>query len=85
MYGAVCGYVASRILGGEGFGFIGNIVVGIIGSIVGKWFVIQFNVPLPNGAIGQLVSAVGGAIILLLFIESFKFFGPEKRSTRRKQ
>lgn len=47
IYGAICGYVASRILGGEGFGFIGNIVVGILGSILGKWLVGQFSIPMP--------------------------------------
>ncbi|MBL0081234.1 MAG: DUF2929 family protein [Saprospiraceae bacterium] len=35
IYGAICGYVASRILGGDGFGFLGNIVIGILGGLIG--------------------------------------------------
>jgi uncharacterized membrane protein YeaQ/YmgE (transglycosylase-associated protein family) len=78
IYGAICGYVASRILGGEGFGFIGNIVVGILGSILGKWLVGQFSIPVPSGGLGNVVSAVGGAIVLLLIIELFN----KRKSTK---
>ncbi len=83
VYGAICGYVASRILGGEGFGFIGNIVVGVIGSILGKWLVGQFAIPMPAGALGNLVSSVGGAVILLIVLEFFNAIGG--KSTRRKR
>ncbi|MEZ4906803.1 MAG: hypothetical protein R2771_03965 [Saprospiraceae bacterium] len=37
--GAISGYVASRILGGDGYGFLGNIVVGVIGGFIGTWIV----------------------------------------------
>jgi uncharacterized membrane protein YeaQ/YmgE (transglycosylase-associated protein family) len=84
LYGAICGYVASRILGGEGFGFIGNIVVGILGSILGKWLVGQFSIPMPSGAVGNLVSSVGGAVVLLLILEVFNKMGASKTSRRRR-
>ena len=45
-FGAVSGYIASRILGGEGFGFFGNIVVGVIGGFIGSWLVKVAKVPL---------------------------------------
>jgi uncharacterized membrane protein YeaQ/YmgE (transglycosylase-associated protein family) len=86
MYGAIVGYVASRIIGGEGFGFLGNIVVGVLGSIIGKWLVDQLDIPMVKGPIGSLVSAVGGALVLILLIEFFKLKSPSKStSTRRKK
>ena len=35
--GIVAGWLAGKILKGSGFGLLGNIVVGIIGSIVGRF------------------------------------------------
>jgi uncharacterized membrane protein YeaQ/YmgE (transglycosylase-associated protein family) len=82
-YGAIVGYVASRIIGGEGFGFLGNIVVGILGSIIGKWLVDKLDIPMIKGPVGSLVSAVGGALVLILFIEIIKFKKPTTTRKRR--
>jgi uncharacterized membrane protein YeaQ/YmgE (transglycosylase-associated protein family) len=70
IYGAICGYVASRILGGEGFGFLGNIVIGCLGSLLGSYLVKKFSIPLFGGAAGNLVSSVAGALILIIFLET---------------
>jgi len=72
-FGAVSGYVASRILGGEGFGFFGNIVVGVIGGYLGTWIVKVAKVPMMGGFFGNLISSVGGAIILIFFLELIKY------------
>ena len=63
----VSGYVASPILGGDGFGFFGNIVVGVIGGYLGTWIVKVAKIPMMEGFFGNLVSSVGGAIILIFF------------------
>lgn len=84
--GAVCGYVASRILGGEGFGFLGNIVVGIIGGFVGTWMVKIAKIPMIDGIFGNIITSVGGAILLILFIEIIKYLqrtNKGKTRTRR--
>jgi uncharacterized membrane protein YeaQ/YmgE (transglycosylase-associated protein family) len=82
-YGALVGYVSSRIIGGDGFGFLGNIVVGVMGGIIGKWLVDKFEIPMIQGPIGNLVSAVGGALILILLIEILKFIKPKPSKRRR--
>lgn len=79
-FGAMSGYIASRILGGEGFGFFGNIVVGIIGGYLGSWLVKVAKIPLMEGFFGTLVSSVGGAIILIFFIELIKYMQKSNRS-----
>jgi len=72
-FGAVCGYIASRILGGDGFGFLGNITVGIIGGFVGTWVVKIAKIPMIEGFFGNIVTSVGGAIVLIFFIEVVKY------------
>lgn len=82
LYGAICGYVASRILGGEGYGLLGNIVVGILGGFVGSWLIKLFKIPIMDGAIGNLVTSVGGAIVFLIFLRLLD--GIEVKSKSRK-
>jgi uncharacterized membrane protein YeaQ/YmgE (transglycosylase-associated protein family) len=87
-FGAVSGYIASRILGGDGFGFLGNIVVGVIGGYLGSWIVKVAKIPLMQGFFGNLISSVGGAIILIFFFELIKYLqrtnqGNKRRVTRR--
>jgi uncharacterized membrane protein YeaQ/YmgE (transglycosylase-associated protein family) len=82
-FGAVSGYVASRILGGDGFGFFGNIVVGVIGGYLGTWIVKLAKVPLMDGFFGNLISSVGGAIILIFFIEIVKYMQRSNQTTRK--
>lgn len=82
-FGAVSGYVASRILGGEGFGFLGNMVVGVIGGYVGSWLVKIAKVPLMDGFFGNLISSVGGAIILIFFLELIKYMQRSNQSSKK--
>ncbi len=87
-FGAVSGYIASRILGGDGFGFFGNIVVGVIGGYLGTWVVKVIKIPLMSGFFGNLISSVGGALLLIFFIEVIKYMQktnkPSGKSRARK-
>ena len=80
--GAVSGYVASRILGGDGFGLLGNIAVGIIGGFIGDWIVREAKISMISGIFGTFISAVGGAIVLIFLLDFLKSLGGG-RSRRR--
>ena len=82
-FGALSGYVASRLLGGEGFGFFGNIVVGVIGGFIGNWVVKLTGIPIVEGFFGNLIASVGGAIILIFFLELIKYLQRSNKQTRR--
>jgi uncharacterized membrane protein YeaQ/YmgE (transglycosylase-associated protein family) len=70
--GAIAGWIAGKLMRGGGFGIVGNIVVGIIGAVIGG-FVFQFlGVAVGHGFIGSLVTAVVGAAILLFLVGLFK-------------
>jgi uncharacterized membrane protein YeaQ/YmgE (transglycosylase-associated protein family) len=43
-----------------------DIVVGIVGSVIGGWLVGVLNIPLPAGIVGTIIAATGGAIVLLV-------------------
>ncbi|MEZ4911468.1 MAG: hypothetical protein R2774_11490 [Saprospiraceae bacterium] len=82
-FGAVCGYIASRLLGGDGYGCLGNIVVGVIGGVIGVWVVKVAKIPMMDGIVGRFVTAVLGAIVLLAFIEVIKFLQRTNQNSRR--
>ncbi|MBP6398900.1 MAG: GlsB/YeaQ/YmgE family stress response membrane protein [Saprospiraceae bacterium] len=79
IYGAICGYVASRILGGDGFGFLGNIVIGILGGLIGHKVFDWLNFDIQNKILSNLVSSVTGAIILIIVLEWLQAFTKKKR------
>ncbi len=68
LIGAVAGFLAGLIVKGYGFGVVGNIVVGIIGAVVGGWLLPRLGLFPGGDIIGQIVSATIGAVVLLILI-----------------
>lgn len=66
--GGVAGWLAGLIVKGYGFGLLGNIVVGIVGSVIGGWLFGSFFVGTGNGLLGAIAGATLGAVILLFLI-----------------
>jgi uncharacterized membrane protein YeaQ/YmgE (transglycosylase-associated protein family) len=68
LIGAVAGWLGSTLYKGRGLGLLGNIVVGIVGSIVGSWLLGELGVYPGGGLIGAILTgAIGAIIILFLF------------------
>ena len=63
--GAIAGWAAGELMRGDGFGFTGNAVIGILGAIVGGWVFSLLGLPTDYGFVGSLFTATIGAIILL--------------------
>jgi len=75
--GGAAGWLGSMIYRGSGLGFIGNIVVGIVGSVVGYWLLGKLGVSLGSGWIGAILTgALGAIVVLVLFNLIFK---PQKK------
>jgi len=66
--GAAAGWLGSMIFKGSGLGLIGNIVVGIIGSVLGYWILGKLGVSLGNGWIGAILTGALGAIVILAIL-----------------
>ena len=69
--GAVAGWLGGLITQGKGFGILGNIVVGILGGLVGGWLFKLFNVQ-TNGFYGEIITAFVGAIVLIWLSKRLK-------------
>jgi uncharacterized membrane protein YeaQ/YmgE (transglycosylase-associated protein family) len=67
--GAVAGWLAGLAMKGRGFGLLGNLVVGIVGAILGGWL---FGAYFGGGLVGSLLVAFLGAVILLFLIGLIK-------------
>jgi len=67
--GLVAGVLASMVMGGTGYGLIGDIVIGIAGAFVGGWVLRKLGTSVPIGGLpGVITVAFIGAIVLLLII-----------------
>lgn len=67
--GCVAGWLAGLIVKKGGFGIVGNIVVGVVGSLLGGWLVPACGVKIGGGEwVGPIVTATIGAIVLLVAI-----------------
>ena len=69
--GGLAGWLASLLFKGSGSGIILNIIIGIIGSILGGW-VLGFFGLVAKGTTGSFVTAVVGAIILLAIVRAIR-------------
>lgn len=69
--GAVAGWLAGLLMRGGGFGLFGNIVVGIVGSVIGGFLFGLLGIT-AGGFVGSLVTAVVGAAVLLFVVGLFK-------------
>ena len=66
--GALAGWLGSKLYKGSGLGLIGNIVVGIVGSLVGSWLLGKIDISFGSGWIGAILTgAIGAVVILFLF------------------
>ncbi len=66
--GAVIGWLAGQLMKGSGFGVIGNIIVGILGAIVGGWLSDVLNISMGSGVLGNIITGVIGAVVLMFVV-----------------
>ena len=69
--GLIAGWLAGKIVKGGGFGLIGDLVVGVIGSYIGGYLFKVFDLSV-YGTIGEIIMATIGAILLLWIIRLIK-------------
>lgn len=70
LIGICAGAVAGRLMQGSGFGCLVNMVVGIVGSVLGGWLlgVAGFSF---QGILGSLITATIGAVVFLWILSLF--------------
>ena len=63
--GILAGFIASKLMGGEGKGCLMNCVLGLFGGLVGGYIFKLLGIEWGNGWIGQTGTAIVGAVIVL--------------------
>jgi uncharacterized membrane protein YeaQ/YmgE (transglycosylase-associated protein family) len=71
--GLIAGLLASFVIGGVGYGLLGDIVIGIVGAVFGGWLFSQLNIKVPFGGLtGTIFVAFVGAVVLLLILRAVR-------------
>jgi uncharacterized membrane protein YeaQ/YmgE (transglycosylase-associated protein family) len=68
LVGLVAGWLAGQIVRGTGFGLVADIGIGIVGALIGSWFLPHLGIHLGSGIVPAIVGATVGAILLLLIL-----------------
>jgi uncharacterized membrane protein YeaQ/YmgE (transglycosylase-associated protein family) len=73
--GLIAGWLAGEMMRGAGFGLVGNIIVGIVGALLGGFLAtVLFNMPDPLSGINitSIIVAFLGSVILLAILRMFR-------------
>jgi len=71
LIGIFAGFLAGHVVRGRGFGVLMDLIVGIVGSILGGWLFSLVGL-VSYGLIGRLFTAFIGAVILLWLVRAIK-------------
>ena len=72
LIGLAAGWLAGQLMKGRGFGVIGDIIVGVIGALLGGFLFRTLGFFPGGGLLGSLIVATIGAIILLFLLRLIK-------------
>jgi uncharacterized membrane protein YeaQ/YmgE (transglycosylase-associated protein family) len=81
--GLIAGWLAGRVMRGGGFGLIGDIIVGVVGGMLGGLMATYFHI-IPDAVTGinleSILVAFVGALVLLVVL---RLLGGGRRSILR--
>lgn len=70
--GGVAGWLAGLIIKGGGLGLVGNLIVGVLGALLGGWLFNLLKISIGGEWLGPIVTATAGAVVLLFVIGLIK-------------
>jgi uncharacterized membrane protein YeaQ/YmgE (transglycosylase-associated protein family) len=71
LIGIVAGWLAGHIMKEGGFGILGDLIVGVIGALVGGFLFGLFGIT-AVGLLGNLITATVGAMVLIALLRLIK-------------
>lgn len=77
--GLLAGWLAGFVMKGGGYGVIGDMVLGLVGSVGGGWIVRVLGVSPSGGILPTVVVACVGAVIAI--VAQRKFWPTARRGT----
>jgi uncharacterized membrane protein YeaQ/YmgE (transglycosylase-associated protein family) len=72
--GLIAGFIASKIVNKQGEGFILDVLLGVVGAVVGGWLFAQFGGAGVTGfnLYSMFVAVIGAIIVLILYHALFR-------------
>ena len=70
--GGIAGILADWLVGGIRAGLIGAIIVGILGAFIGGWLFGVLHISAGSGFVGEVITALVGAVVLLLLLRGLR-------------
>ena len=70
--GLIAGWLAGQVMRGGGYGILIDIVLGLVGGLIGGWLFGALGVYPGGGAIGSILVAFVGAVILVALSRAIK-------------
>ncbi|HZP34236.1 MAG TPA: GlsB/YeaQ/YmgE family stress response membrane protein [Candidatus Acidoferrales bacterium] len=70
LIGLLAGWIAGEVSRGAGFGCLGNLAIGLVGSILGGWIFSRLGI-WGGGFVYSLAAATVGAVVLVLLARLF--------------
>jgi uncharacterized membrane protein YeaQ/YmgE (transglycosylase-associated protein family) len=70
--GLIAGFLAGKVMKGGGYGVLIDIVLGMLGAIVGGWLFGLLGISAGGGLIGGILVAFIGAVILIWLARMLK-------------
>ena len=69
IFGLIAGFIASKIVNKEGAGFVGDMVLGVIGAVVGGFLFTRFGAGGVDGfnLYSMFVAVIGAIIVLFIY------------------
>jgi uncharacterized membrane protein YeaQ/YmgE (transglycosylase-associated protein family) len=70
LIGLVAGWLTGKVTRGRGFGCIANVILGLIGALIGGWVFTKLHIP-GGGILYSLAAATVGAVLLVVIARLF--------------
>jgi uncharacterized membrane protein YeaQ/YmgE (transglycosylase-associated protein family) len=70
LIGLIAGWLAGKIARGAGYGCITDVILGLVGSVLGGWLFMKLGI-LGGGMLYSLAAATVGAVILVTIVHLF--------------
>ncbi len=70
LIGLIAGWLAGKIARGAGYGCITDIILGLVGSVLGGWLFMKLGI-FGGGFLYSLAAATVGAVILVTIVHLF--------------
>ncbi len=72
LVGLIAGWLAGVLVKSGGFGVLGDMVVGVLGAMVGGFLFRFFGLSASGGFLGSIFVATIGAIVLIVLLRVIK-------------